>query len=855
MFELLQNADDNSFGRAAALGEIPYISFRVFPHRIVVECNEDGFTYENLKAICAVGKSSKIGSEGYIGEKGIGFKSVFMVAWKAHIQSGVFSFSFSHQKSQSGMGMISPVWEDSFEDMGSPMTRLTLHLQSSGETDAPQDNHRSIQDEFHELQETFLLFMKKLGIIRISFHDADEQETSSLEYSIQRQGIYLAVLRRTMVNNNIRRTHVRRFHVTSYEATNVPRHENRVYSNRALTNSSVVLAFPISGTSAPIIEPQDVFAYLPVRPIGFKFIIQADFVTDASRQDIVRDSRRNIALLDGIAGAFAGAVLQFCEHGHDSLRLQWMRYLPDRKDENWGSLWLSLVDKIADRLSKTRVLYCHKKFDRHLIGDLVRLTSDVYADGEPLFEDGDPEEIVSQKYSSADLIILMDYGLKCATFGHINKWVATDLTRGTRSRMRSTTTAASWHTQASKLLHMPFSNNWSHHIQEIKEMALLPLKGGTWVSLMTGPVFFGRVNGIDIPPDIGLRIIDESITNTHRRVLFQDLGVKKAPVFLVRRRILEMYQQPGLLPDLSVQTSKQHLTFLYLTHHLKPADENSYPDIVLLNQDEYKRRPIETCLYTASDKSPYSPWELLKGGGPPSGPGSDAPGYMAGFVNEGYFLHPPQTPPNQALTWVRWFYDHLQVGEYVYLGYTHLTEEAKYLQNHRPDRFVGALRMHHHRRRALSSEFIAHLQETEVLCRGGRKVPLKNTYFPTKSLEALVNRFMEQEAFFPWLWVDPQIPNDTTLASWDSFLNKFSGGVVHPDGLEFALDMLQYSVRALTGVGPPGSEDKLCSLYIYIHSQFLARRREARSRTRIRCVQHLSHTPHLTHILTQSCTQ
>ena len=102
VFELLQNADDNQY----TMGQDPYVVFRVYPDRIVIDCNEDGFTRQNLTAICDIGKSSKTGSQGYIGEKGIGFKSVFMAAWRVHIQSRSFSFDFVHRKGDSGMGMI-----------------------------------------------------------------------------------------------------------------------------------------------------------------------------------------------------------------------------------------------------------------------------------------------------------------------------------------------------------------------------------------------------------------------------------------------------------------------------------------------------------------------------------------------------------------------------------------------------------------------------------------------------------------------------------------------------------------------------------------------------------------------------
>jgi hypothetical protein len=104
-----QNADDNRFTHANTQGESPFISFEVYPDRIVVECNEDGFTARDLSAICTVGESTKSASHGYIGAKGIGFKSVFIAAWKVHIQSGHFSFFFQHKKGDLGLGMVLPV--------------------------------------------------------------------------------------------------------------------------------------------------------------------------------------------------------------------------------------------------------------------------------------------------------------------------------------------------------------------------------------------------------------------------------------------------------------------------------------------------------------------------------------------------------------------------------------------------------------------------------------------------------------------------------------------------------------------------------------------------------------------------
>lgn len=830
VFELLQNADDNSYAKAAALGAAPCVSFRVFPHRITMECNEDGFTNENLEAICSVGKSSKTGSQGYIGEKGIGFKSVFMAAWKAHIQSGAFSFSFRHRNGESGMGMISPIWEENQEERDSSLTRLTLHLHDTGDSDALEKTHQIIREQFQELQETILLFMKNLRIIRVAFHGVDGAETSSAEYSIQRSEVNHAVLTRAVIGNGNKKQHVKHYHVTVHQATDIPRHENRTYSGQADHTSQIVVAFPLSETSVPIIEPQDIFVYLPVRPAGFKFIIQADFVTDASRQDIVKDSLRNNALLDGVADAFARAVLQFCEH--DGLRFQWMRYLPYRGDKNWGSLWQSLVDKIADRLSRIPVLYCHKKFDRHLIGDLVRLVDDNYADGEPLFDDGDPDEIISQQYEESDLEILTDYGLNIADWGHILRWLAADLNRGAQSRMRSDTTTTSWHTQAAKLLHRPFVKEWDRTISKLRDMALLPLKGGSWVSATSGSVFFAGVDGIYIPPNIGLRIIDDTITNKHRKRLFQDLGVQTASKALVRRKILEIYEQ-ARLPDLSVQTSKQHLTFLYLTEQLEGADEDSYSKIVLFDHDKCIRKPFREYMYMATDRTPYSPWELLKGGGSLSGPGFDAPGFKTHyFMDEGYFMDPPQTPPNRALPWIEWFHRHLDVEDYVVLDTAGLSDAARYLQKERPERFLGSLRMYYLNNRPFSSEFIASIQNTKVLCEGHQNVCLKDAYVPIERLKTLVTRFVEDGASYPWLWLDTENFPDTIPEDWDRLIQVLNGGKL-VDDLEFALDMLRYSVCTLQRGYTPVNENKLFALYCHIQYQYLAGSRDNEAKSRI----------------------
>lgn len=275
VFELLQNADDNQYTR----GQDPYVAFRVYPDRIVIECNEDGFTRRNLSAICDIGKSSKTGSQGYIGEKGIGFKSVFMAAWRVHIQSGNFSFDFVHRKGDSGMGMITPIWQEK-RDPALPfeLTRITLYLHDQSDPAEREKDRQIINQQFLELQDTLLLFLRQLRKIEITFHDDEESQRKGIIYSLSRsEDTDATVIERmcTDVAENRKRT----YHIVKHTARGLARSENRELSaaeedTRSFATSEIVLAFPViedpvTHEEVPVIEPQDVFAFLPVKKMGF----------------------------------------------------------------------------------------------------------------------------------------------------------------------------------------------------------------------------------------------------------------------------------------------------------------------------------------------------------------------------------------------------------------------------------------------------------------------------------------------------------------------------------------------------------------------------------------------------------
>lgn len=63
LLELIQNADDNKYADV-----VPTLKMRIEDRLIRVECNEAGFTPDNVKAICDIGVSTKTGVQGFIGK-------------------------------------------------------------------------------------------------------------------------------------------------------------------------------------------------------------------------------------------------------------------------------------------------------------------------------------------------------------------------------------------------------------------------------------------------------------------------------------------------------------------------------------------------------------------------------------------------------------------------------------------------------------------------------------------------------------------------------------------------------------------------------------------------------------------
>lgn len=96
--ELVQNADDCIY----PLGRTPSFMLAQRGNTVVTEYNEAGFTRANIRSITAIGESTKNrllnGDLRSIGEKGVGFKTVFASASEVKIHSGEYNFALKAEE-------------------------------------------------------------------------------------------------------------------------------------------------------------------------------------------------------------------------------------------------------------------------------------------------------------------------------------------------------------------------------------------------------------------------------------------------------------------------------------------------------------------------------------------------------------------------------------------------------------------------------------------------------------------------------------------------------------------------------------------------------------------------------------
>jgi hypothetical protein len=301
LLELVQNAEDNAY----PAGAVPELMLVRGAESILVANNEKGFAEADVRALCDVGRSTKARQAGYIGQKGIGFKSVFRVTEAPQIHSNGFSVAFDTARNGE-LGYILPEWIGAealvraLQEVGASADSEPLLDPSSWATvivlPLREAARGGIETMLDSLSPTLLLFLKKLR--RLTVIDVPRGYRRVFE---RRE------LERGVVEVSADGEAARYLTATRSIKPAVPRLDVVVES----TDVVVAISLPSPGPAGPAGPcPQEVFAFLPVRSYGFRFVLQADFVLPSSRESIDRDSAWNQRLRAEVPAAFALAVEQ-----------------------------------------------------------------------------------------------------------------------------------------------------------------------------------------------------------------------------------------------------------------------------------------------------------------------------------------------------------------------------------------------------------------------------------------------------------------------------------------------------------------------------------------------------------------
>lgn len=253
--KLIQNADDNDYTVPTPTLAITYTHSN---STLRMDCNEIGFSKENVEAICKTGHSTKVRtahSTRYIGEKGIGFKSVFKAANVVFVKSGHYSFMFDKHAQ---LGMLAPTWAEFPDTIREGNTSVLLQL-------SPDYNIEELELELSALDPRLLLFLRKLTQIDVIVSNMVGDVTS---IALRRRNLPASIygMESFHLQHNAALTI---FHTSKFEVQGMPTEAKRT----GFTTSEIWLAFPTNLEGEPWIAPQKVYAFVPIRDYGFNVCV------------------------------------------------------------------------------------------------------------------------------------------------------------------------------------------------------------------------------------------------------------------------------------------------------------------------------------------------------------------------------------------------------------------------------------------------------------------------------------------------------------------------------------------------------------------------------------------------------
>ncbi|KAJ3701504.1 hypothetical protein LUZ61_005209 [Rhynchospora tenuis] len=323
LMELIQNAEDNEY----PAGVEPSLEFIITskditetgaPATLLVFNNEIGFSRMNMESLCSVGLSTKKGKkkEGFIGEKGIGFKSVFLVSKRPYVFSNGYQIRFSDEPEKGcGIGYIVPEWVEEKPTIGDlesiygegkelPATIIILPLRP--------EKVKGVKKQLSEVHPELLLFLSKIKRLSVREHaEGCSKEETLCSISVSSCSGYVSMEDAGSFSWYVELfSHEEDMKCQYYmwrQAFPVDP-QSKTDGRKGIDMWNISLAFPLGERLTRRTVQAGIYAFLPTTMVtNFPFIIHSDFILASSRETILLDNEWNLGILDCVGHAFVQA--------------------------------------------------------------------------------------------------------------------------------------------------------------------------------------------------------------------------------------------------------------------------------------------------------------------------------------------------------------------------------------------------------------------------------------------------------------------------------------------------------------------------------------------------------------------
>ncbi|KAH8892664.1 hypothetical protein GQ53DRAFT_646961, partial [Thozetella sp. PMI_491] len=579
LLELIQNADDNFYASGVRPTLRLRLSSRYGKDYFRTDCNEVGFSLKQLDSLLHVGLSTKKeapdGRKGYIGEKGIGFKSVFKAGDVVYIKSGFYEFVLDRKEP---LGMMRPILRrfPDAERADGYTTQLLLLLRD-------QNVYGQIQKDLESLEPQLLMFVQTLETLQVSIPGAEKTYSRHVvKFDDHLGGETMSIMVQDD-GNDAEVIHKTKYLVQRYTVQGLPREPQR----EGVTATEVVVAFPVEQSDRHTWKRQKTFAFLPIDDFGFRFLIQADFILTANRGALQDPLAWNSALQDGIRKAFLMAVKRFnavpAGGSAGKIRYAWPKYL--EYVQSGSNFWKILHDGVIEDLKKSPIL---ESRDEHAVfqkpDQLFYVPGRYRLFGDTLFDlPSIKRKHVSFAYDDHDVLThLKRIGVKEQNIDDLFQEFETWMAEGGANRIK--TQSVEWHTKVSSLF-------WRLGLdlkKRLKELPIIPLQDGSWAAPNTKHMYLPtRDQSHHVPTGIEISIVDEDASKSpYRHRFFTSLDLEECKPKQVCELIIELHSKQELL-DRTDENLVLDAAYLFEHRTLLPPD--GAPDICFISRASGKQ--------------------------------------------------------------------------------------------------------------------------------------------------------------------------------------------------------------------------------------------------------------------------